>query len=437
MVPLWIFGMSLSIIGSVWSNLGLNLQKYSFLNEAKRIVNDKRTYWRQPKWVSGMVLVVTGNLGDIVALGLAPQSLITPVGGGSGMIVNAILAHYFLNETFQRRDAIATALIVGGVVQVALFADKSDTSFTLAELEVLFCRAAFVAYVAIVGVVCIFLIGLVRHVELLYESFGSRSSQYAGYKRIHPVLYPVLSGLFGAQSSLFAKSTAELIRVTFTEGDSQFTHFGTYLIVCSLLVCVFLQIHWLAQGLQRFDAIFIVPVFQCSCIITSIVGGGLYFEEFKGMSFLRILMFTVGVASTLGGVILLSQRPMNEPKPLQKLRASVRAVIFIKRVQKDVGMQHRWAADSEIVADRKTIERETDRDGHSSCANYRAPPPPSARVVLPVEEAAVAEEVSLLTCLIPQSSPSLSTEVIDLEEHDTSGIILDERIVLIEAKSHR
>lgn len=67
------------------------------------------------------------------------------------------------------------------------------------------------------------------------------------------------------------------------EGDNQFTQFGTYVIGCGMFTCIFLQIHWLAKGLQTFDAVFIVPVFQCFFISTSILGGGVYFDEFATM----------------------------------------------------------------------------------------------------------------------------------------------------------
>lgn len=48
------------------------------------------------------------------------------------------------------------------------------------------------------------------------------------------------------------------------------------------------QIHWLAFGLQFFDAVFIVPVFQCFFISVSIFGGGVYFKEFSKMSTLAV-----------------------------------------------------------------------------------------------------------------------------------------------------
>lgn len=338
---IWILSVFLIIFSAVVSSLGVNLQKYSFLLEAKRPVKEKRTYVRQPKWISGMALLIVGNIGVFVALGFAPQIYITTVGGGFTLVMNIVFAHFFLKEAFSRRDAVATSMIILGVVIVAIFADKEAKCFTLEELVDLYSRLGFIIYAVVIVLTSISLVSLVKYIERLQKFFGPRSAQYAKFERIHPVLYPALSGLFGAQSTLFAKSTAELIKVTFA-GDNQFTQYGPYLIVVALGICVFLQIHWLAQGLQRFDAVFTVPIFQCSAILFSIASGGVYFNEFQNMSLLQVLMFILGVSVTLVGVIRLSQRPMNVLKPLTRFRASVRAIMFIKRAQKDLGLHYHW-----------------------------------------------------------------------------------------------
>ena len=165
---------------------------------------------------------------------------------------------------------------------VAAFADKGAKCYTLDELIDLYKQASFMIYVALVVIGCTGLYIAVRRIEALRAKSGSSSVAYKRYEKIHPILYPALSGVLGAQSVLFAKSTAELFKMTF-EGNNQFTQFGTYMIGCGMFTCIFLQIHWLAKGLQTFDAVFIVPVFQCFFISTSIVGGGVYFDEFATM----------------------------------------------------------------------------------------------------------------------------------------------------------
>lgn len=110
----------------------------------------------------------------------------------------------------------------------------------------------------------------------------------------------------------------------------------------AMFASVFLQIHWLAHGLQFFDAVFIVPVFQCFFISVSIFGGGVYFKEFARMSTLSLAMFFLGAAITISGVYLLSHRDMHKLKPRGRFRAAVSTIIFVKRCQKARNIDYQW-----------------------------------------------------------------------------------------------
>ena len=103
---IWYIGVILSIVGSICSNMGVNLQKFSFMREKKqRSHSGKRHYIKQPLWVIGLLLVIAGSILDFVALGFLPQSLATPV-GGSTMVANVAFASLFLKEKFSRKVEI-------------------------------------------------------------------------------------------------------------------------------------------------------------------------------------------------------------------------------------------------------------------------------------------------------------------------------------------
>lgn len=70
-----------------------------------------------------------------------------------------------------------------------------------------------------------------------------------------------IKGIWGANSVLFAKSFAELIKYS-VKGENEFTNPITYVIVVAMLTTIFMQLHWMAAGLKYFDALYIVPVFQ-------------------------------------------------------------------------------------------------------------------------------------------------------------------------------
>ncbi|OWZ08750.1 hypothetical protein PHMEG_00018654 [Phytophthora megakarya] len=342
---LWYVGVILAIVGSICTNMGVNLQKFSFMREAKgRSVGDKRGYFRQPLWVIGLLLVVGGSVLDFVALGFLPQSLATPV-GGSTMVANVVFASLFLKEKFTKSDAIGTTLVLLGIIIVATFAEKESGCYTVHELVALYREPLFSMYAVLIGVSCLILVLLVRKMERVLKEKGRSSPEYKRFAKLHSVSYPALSGIFGAQSVLFAKSTAELMKTTL-EGDIQFVNFGAYAITFSMLACVFLQIHWLAHGLQKFDAVFVVPVFQCFFISVSIFGGGIYFKEFAHMKPLALIMFSVGAIVTISGVVKLASREMHKLSPLRRIRAAASMIIFIHRSQKARNIKPHWMSNA-------------------------------------------------------------------------------------------
>ena len=73
------------------------------------------------------------------------------------------------------------------------------------------------------------------------------------------------------------------------QGDNQMINPLTYVLIICMLASIFTQTHFLASGLERFDALYIVPVFQCFFIMVSITGGGIFFSEFENLSLLQVI----------------------------------------------------------------------------------------------------------------------------------------------------
>jgi len=115
----------MSIMASIASNLGVNVQKFSMMQEARRGPGRQRAYVAQPIWFGGLLLVIAGSIGDFAALGFAAQSLITPVGGFT-MVANVVFAHFWLREHLSRVDLLGTFLVIVGVVLIAAFASKEE-----------------------------------------------------------------------------------------------------------------------------------------------------------------------------------------------------------------------------------------------------------------------------------------------------------------------
>jgi hypothetical protein len=73
---LWLLGAASSVVGSVCSNFGVNIQKYAFMKNQDKPQSQQVPYYKMGGWVLGLALVILGSLGDFVALGLAAQSIV-------------------------------------------------------------------------------------------------------------------------------------------------------------------------------------------------------------------------------------------------------------------------------------------------------------------------------------------------------------------------
>ena len=354
-------GIGISILGSTISNLGQNAQKYAqVMNDALPPAERQASYTSLWRWWFGFFCVVVGSICDFAALSMAPQSVVMPVGAFT-LVCNLFFAHTWLGEPVTARDIRATGYIIAGAALVAVaygaLGEVSNRNYSLDELLALYKRGAFATYAVFVGSVaflfyryirqlatvltvpCVFLVPLLltRDSQLyLWRALSSRggsvvaflffysiltkaelallkgadSPGYARYAKLHPVSYAALSGTYGSCTVLFAKSTVTLINVSLG-GENQFAKgpFPFVIITC-MLVAIALQTHYLAKGLQFFDALFIIPVFQCFFIIFSILGGAVYFEELQGFNGNQWAMFLSAVVITVYGVLLLSARDM-------------------------------------------------------------------------------------------------------------------------------
>jgi len=120
-----------------------------------------------------------------------------------------------------------------------------------------------------------------------------------------------LSGVFGGQNVLFGKMVAVLLGMSFS-GNNQFGNPFTWLFLVCMFVSIFSQLHWMAVALSYFDALYVVPVFQCFFITVTTVGGGAFFLEFEKFSVVAWILFPLGILVTLLGVRLLSLRNVSE-----------------------------------------------------------------------------------------------------------------------------
>lgn len=308
---LWVAGFTIALTFSILNSIGINLQKYSLRHEA--ILTAKRSSFRQPIWVLGFILICFGSLMDFVAFGMAPQTLLAPLAALS-LVWNLLIAPIFHDETITRENLAATGIIFGGVTITVIFAGHSTPNYSLDDLLQMYQKPVMYIYI---GCVVLFLWVMFETKSRIERTGLGENGMY------HVVCYGGIAGTLGGQSVLLAKSTVELIKTEIWwdhDNYAAFQQYQTYLIIGGMITCLISQIVILNGGLERFDALLMIPVYQSFWILSSVLGGILYFEEYHNMTWLQLSMFTIGGAVTLYGIfsLLSSQRPIESDQSVNE-----------------------------------------------------------------------------------------------------------------------
>ncbi|KAI8893549.1 magnesium transporter NIPA-domain-containing protein [Globomyces pollinis-pini] len=124
---------------------------------------------------------------------------------------------------------------------------------------------------------------------------------------ILPFSYASLGGLMGTLTVLFAKATIHLITETMA-GQNQFKDFSAFFFTIITLTTAVSQVYWINMGLARYDALLQIPVFYVVWTLFDIIGGGIYYDEFKGYSLKKFILFCFGIMIIFSGVIVLAGR---------------------------------------------------------------------------------------------------------------------------------
>eukprot|EP00698_Gefionella_okellyi_P003137 TRINITY_DN12931_c0_g1_i1.p1 TRINITY_DN12931_c0_g1~~TRINITY_DN12931_c0_g1_i1.p1 ORF type:complete len:474 (-),score=99.18 TRINITY_DN12931_c0_g1_i1:235-1656(-) len=303
--PKWVIGVLCTVVGSVVLNFGANVQRYSHLKNAAKPREKQHWVCLQPIWLLGFGLFLAGNIADFVALGFAAQTIIAPLGSVS-LLSNCIFAPLFLKEKFVLRDFISTMVIIGGTILIVIFGSKQDSAYNLDQLLQLFRTPDTIGF--LVGTVALTILtlsflGFLERAPLAADGRLKRAAP-----KLLPFGYPFAGGLIGSITVLFAKATSELVRVTLFENDNQLVYGLSYAIIGAFLFCAISQLFFLNRSLARYDATYIIPVYYGTWVAFSITGGQLYYQEFEGFTVAQWIMYFLGVALVLLGVVLLSRR---------------------------------------------------------------------------------------------------------------------------------
>jgi hypothetical protein len=274
-LPIWSI-ILLSLLFSFLAAVGVNLQKLSMSREELSNASRQRPPYFQPLWLLGLSVIVFDGIGDFIFIGMAPQSLLVPLGALS-LGFNCVLAPFFHNEVITRGIVLSTAIVYAGTIVTVLYAPKDKEDYNLQDIRVFATTLEFVVFE-------VFNVCFIGGTYALGMVWGFGAGHYCG-----------LAGCFGGQTLLLAKCLSEVLLNALLNDDwgDLKRSFVPYFMAFGMVGTLFTQLHFLNTGLHKFEALRVGPLYQCFFICFGITGGLIFFQEVSFILALSAILFFV------------------------------------------------------------------------------------------------------------------------------------------------
>jgi hypothetical protein len=270
------------------------------------------SYLRDPYWWLGQVLITVGEMGNFLAYGFAPASIVSPL-GVVALVSNCVIAPIFFKEVFRQRDFWGVLIAVTGAVTVVLSAKTEETKLGPHEVWDAITTMEFEIYM---GVSC----SLILLLMWLSPRYGNRT-----------ILIDLgLVGLFGmlvrswfiegrsspanleagGYTALATKGVSSMLSSTLL---GAFTTPVTYVLAFVLLFTAIMQVRYVNKALQRFDSTQVIPIQFVLFTLSVIIGSAVLYRDFERTTLEQATKFVGGCLFTFFGVFLItSGRPRQD-----------------------------------------------------------------------------------------------------------------------------
>lgn len=266
-------------------------------------------YCIKPKWIGGLLLFAAGNVLTFVALGMAPNSVLSCFNSWN-IILTMVIAPWWFNEVVSRRTKYCAAVLVVGCVWVAIAGPKSyRKQQTIDHINKLFGYPAFLVVTACIWT--FYLASLLKYREVRLQR---------DWDIWTVAMVATMASISASYAVLFSKCCSTLVQVSIASGHTQvrgdFFLYGVFAVLCGLS-----QIHFLNEALKHGESTLVIPGNESLCIAIQIAVGGILFQEYRHFTWQHHLYFWPGVVVVLGAVAVLTKFAHEDKLEQTKLAA--------------------------------------------------------------------------------------------------------------------
>ena len=246
-------------------------------------------YFLHPLWLFGLSLTGLGSVCSLSAVAFAPQTVIAPVSSMT-FLINMILTPIMQNERLPRAIIGITLGITCGAILAIIFSPKDiEDPASVEEFMNVYRSIDFFLYA---GIVVVILACLWIGAEYYKDTDAS----------IHRFCYFTFCGISGAQNLLMGKGVSKSIVLSFQnkDQDSCLVYWEWYLLSVGLIILSVSYIRWYNQGLRQFSPLQFVAIQTAFWMFTVIIGGLIVFKEMDAFdNILSVVMFTMGICISI------------------------------------------------------------------------------------------------------------------------------------------
>ncbi|XP_031214085.1 NIPA-like protein 2 [Mastomys coucha] len=286
-----LFGVLLAILGNMVISISLNIQKYSHLHLAQK--EHPKPYFTSVLWLGGVLLTAIGETGNFAAYGVAPITVIAPLGCVS-VTGSAVISVIFLKENLRASDLLGMTLAFAGTYLLVNFAPNITQAISARTVQYYFVGWQFLIYVILeILIFCI----------LLY--FHKRK----GMK--HIVILLTLVALLASLTVISVKAVSGMITLSMT-GKMQLTYAIFYIMLVIMIASCVFQVKFLNQATELYTMTTVVPVNHVFFTTSAIIAGIIFYQEFLGAAFLTVFIYLFGCFLSFLGVFLVTRNREKE-----------------------------------------------------------------------------------------------------------------------------
>ncbi|GMH94939.1 hypothetical protein TrVE_jg8246 [Triparma verrucosa] len=260
-------------------------------------------YLFTPLWWAGLILYGAGSSFHGFALSIGSMTVIAPMDSLT-LVCNALFAPIILKEKFDRFQAVGTALIIVGIVGLALSSPEDPAEFDSTD--------SFGTYTEFKCISIWSIWGAVVFALYVLERLRFRNAQPDAQKdpddfsAVHLTIVCFVAAYFAALCQLLLKSLFSLL----AEGGKSFETFDIYVVFLLFLATDITMEIFRQRALRQFPALYVVPAISAMLLTGSVVLGGVCFKEFEALTDEEGMGFAIAIFLCIFGVVVLNSKEL-------------------------------------------------------------------------------------------------------------------------------